>query len=270
MPPATPLPAATVILLRDAAQSPEVLMIERHSRSEFMPDVYVFPGGRVDDADLALGERTAGITHAAARAALPTIPPELALGFFVAAVRETFEEAGVLLARVPGSSELLPPEQVAALGKHRLDVQSGRLSFSELILGEGLELATNTFDVHAHWITPENNPKRFDTIFFSTLAPVGQLAAHDGFESTGHIWIRPEDALDQGRSGKRQMVFPTSCNLETLCGFGTARDALDASRRRPVVAVMPRIEIEDGKRILVIPEEAGYGVRREVVRGGIA
>ena len=264
----TPLPASTVILLRDGPRSPEVLLLERHARSEFLPDMYVFPGGRVDDEDLALGERAAGITLERARAALPSVAPELALGFFVAAVRETFEESGVLLARKTGDGRLLEPARAAELCRQRLEVQAGEVSFRELVLAEDLELATDLLSVHAHWITPETVARRFDTIFFSALTPPGQLAAHDGVESTAHVWIRPEDALDEARKGTRQMIFPTSCNLETLCGFARAEQALAASHARPVVPVLPRVEVEDGRRFLVIPEAAGYGTRREVVRNG--
>ncbi len=261
----TPLPASTVILMRDGTRSPEVLLLERHAKSEFLPDMYVFPGGRVDDDDLALGEAAAGISQERARAALPSVAPELALGFFVAGVRETFEESGVLLARKAG--RLIDPAHAAELCRQRLDVQAGQVSFRELVLGEKLELATDLLAVHAHWITPETVARRFDTIFFSALAPAGQLAAHDGFESTAHVWIRPEDALEEARTGKRQMIFPTSCNLETLCGFARAEQVLAASHARPVVPVLPRVEVEDGRRFLVIPESAGYGPRREVARG---
>jgi 8-oxo-dGTP pyrophosphatase MutT (NUDIX family) len=262
----TPLPASTVILLRDGTRSPEVLLLERHARSEFLPDMYVFPGGRVDEDDLALGERAAGLTRERACAALPSVAAELALGFFVAAVRETFEESGVLLARKAGDGRLVEPARAAELCRQRLEVQAGEVSFRELVLAEELELATDLLAVHAHWITPETVARRFDTVFFSALAPAGQLAAHDGVESTAHVWIRPEDALEEAEKGTRQMIFPTSCNLETLCGFARAEDALAASHARPVVPVLPRVEVEDGRRFLVIPAEAGYGPRREMAR----
>jgi hypothetical protein len=101
-------------------------------------------------------------------------------------------------------------------------------------------------------------PQRFDTLFFAALAPAGQLAAHDGVEATDHVWIRPEDALAQYRADERRLIFPTLCNLETLAGFASAEAALSASRRRPLVPVLPRMVERDGERMLVIPEEAGY------------
>lgn len=263
--PAEAAPAATVILLRDADPSPEVLMIERHAQSDFLPDMYVFPGGRVEEEDAALGDRVAGITPTEAAAALGLDQPRPSLAFFVAAVRETFEESGVLLARRRGKPELLDATRADALARHRIDVQSGKASFRALVLEEDLELAGDCLTVHAHWITPEFVPRRFDTFFFAALLPPGQTAHHDGIESTAHTWIRPEDALDELRAGTRQIIFPTACNLETLTGFASAAAALRASRARPVVPVLPRIMERDGKRRLVIPPEAGYPTTEELI-----
>ena len=255
---ATPVSAATVILLRDGDVSPEVLLLERHAKSEFLPDLYVFPGGRVDAHDHELSDHLPAGGTRAARRALPDTAPELAPALFVAAIRETFEEAGILLARRRGERDLLDAEAARRLARHRLDVQGGSLRFGDLVEQEELELASDLLSVHAHWITPELVPRRFDTFFFSALAPEGQLAAHDGIESTDDVWIRPEDALEQARDKQRQMIFPTLCNLQTLAGFRDARQALAASHERPVVAVLPVLNERDGKRFLVIPDEAGY------------
>ncbi len=256
--PVTPVPAATVILLRDGSRSPEVLLLERHAKSDFLPDLYVFPGGRVEDADQELSDRITGLSEDQARKALPTVAPELALAFFVAAIRETFEECGILLASRRGQDALVGRDLCERLAEHRLDVQSGAHSFVELVRAEDLDLAADRMSVHAHWITPEMVPRRFDTLFFAALAPPGQLAAHDGVESTNHVWIRPEDALAQAGRKERRMIFPTLLNLETLAGFASAELALDASRTRPVVPVLPQIVERDGERHMVIPEEAGY------------
>ena len=255
-----PQPAATVILLRDASPSPEVLMIERHSRSEFLPDMYVFPGGRVDEEDHALADRITGIDPAAL---LPQFEPDRAPAFFVAAIRETFEEAGILLARRAGEARFIDTAAADALSRHRLDVQSGELSFRALVEREKLELAADCLSVHAHWITPEGVARRFDTVFFAAIAPPGQLAAHDGVEATDHLWIRPEEALDQMRAAERRIIFPTASNLRTVCGFEDARAALESSRARPVVPVRPKLVERDGKRLLAIPEEAGYPITEE-------
>ena len=266
--PVEPLPASTVILLRDGSVSPETLLIERHGKSEFLPDMYVFPGGVVEEADHALAHRVTGVTVESAAEALGEVAPDLALGFFVAAIRETFEEAGILLARERGSPKLLDPSRSDELARHRLDVQAGHQSFRELVERENIDLAADQLAVHAHWITPERVPRRFDTFFFSALAPPGQLAQHDGIETTDHLWIRPEDALSETRAGKRRMIFPTAANLETLSGFRAAQEALEASRRRPVVAVTPSITLRDGVRTLVIRSDAGYPTTEEAIRAG--
>ena len=258
MPTSEPVPAATVILIRDGARSPEVLLIERHARSEFLPDMYVFPGGRVEKNDAELARHMTGIGGARASELLNGIDPELALAFFAAAIRETFEESGILLARRRGEEALVGPDVAEALAPHRLAVQGGDESFAELIRAAELELAADCLAVHAHWITPVMVPRRFDTIFFSAFAPPGQLAAHDGIESTDHVWIRPEDALSQAAAGERQIIFPTLCNLETLSGFSEAHAALRASVERPVVPVLPELLEREGRRVLVIPPEAGY------------
>jgi 8-oxo-dGTP pyrophosphatase MutT (NUDIX family) len=258
-----PVPAATVILLRDAAAGPEVLMLARHSKSEFLPDAYVFPGGRVEADDHALGERVAGLSRADASRALRTVPEELALGYFVAAIRETFEESGLLLARPRGKNDLVDAARADALARHRLEVQSGDASFKDLITREDLVLAADLLAVHAHWITPEASPQRFDTIFFAAETPPGQKALHDGVELTDHVWISPAQGLSEYRAKQRQMILPTWANLETLVGFRRAADAVAASRARPIVPITPTMTLRDGQRCIQIPADAGYPTTEE-------
>lgn len=266
MPPATPLPAATVILLRDGPVSPEVLMLRRHGKSEFLPDTYVFPGGRVEESDFELADRVSGLSGAAAAARLGGgRSPREALAFVVAAIRETFEESGILLARRRGAHALVDAATADSLAHHRLGVQEGATPFREIVLAGDLELAGDGLAAHGHWITPEMVPQRFDTLFFTAVAPAGQLAAHDGIEATDHVWVRPEDALARARSGELRIIFPTFANLETLVGFRTAADALESSRKRPLVPVLPRMVERDGERMLVIPEDAGYATSFERV-----
>jgi len=267
--PSTPEPAATVMLLRDSRVSPEVLMLQRHAKSELLPDLYVFPGGRVDAQDRALIPHLGGFSEQGARHKVLHLDMETVGTFLVAAIRETFEEAGILLARRRGERSLLDPEALAPLLHHRLELQSGHLGFGELIERENLELAAECLTVHAHWITPTIVPRRFDTLFLAALAPAGQLARHDGIESSAHIWLRPEDALDQMRSGQRQIIFPTACNLETLSGFANAKQVLESSHTRPVVPVLPRLVERDGARKLVIPREAGYPTLEDPALGAV-
>jgi len=258
-----PVPAATILLLRETRASPEVLMIQRSVRSEFLPDLYVFPGGRVDEPDHELADRIGQFTADRAANLAPTVEPKLALGFFVAAIRETYEEAGILIARRRGEQALIGELLVKDLGQHRLAVQEGSMSFRDLLEREDLELAPDLLAVHAHWITPKMVPHRYDTLFFTASAPLGQLAAHDGFESTAHVWIQPEEALKQAATGDRQIVFPTKCNLETICGHADVDAALGASTARPVVPVVPKIETRAGEPMIVIPVEAAYPTSAE-------
>ena len=255
---AVPVPAATIILLRETRTSPEVLMIQRSVRSEFLPDLYVFPGGRVDQPDHELADRVGRFDAEHAAGLASTVDAKLALGYFVAAIRETYEEAGILLARRRGESRLLDEATMNDLGEHRLAVQDGSMSFRDVLEREDLELAPDLLAVHAHWITPPMMPRRYDTLFFTASTPPDQLAEHDGYESTAHVWIRPEEALEETKAGKRQMVFPTKCNLETLCGHPNVDAAVAASSARPVVPVLPRVESREGKPMIVIPEEAAY------------
>jgi 8-oxo-dGTP pyrophosphatase MutT (NUDIX family) len=263
MPPAEPVPAATIMLLRDAGTSPEVLLLERHAQSEFLPDLYVFPGGRVDPADYELSDRVSGLTAREAVARAPSVDPGAALAFFVAAIRETFEEAGLLLARRRGEPGLVSGELAAEICAHRLALQDGTLPLREIVESYDLELAADRLSVHGHWITPEVVPRRFDTLFFAAAAPRGHEAVHDGVESSDHVWIRPGEAIAQARRKQRQMIFPTLANLQTLTGFASVEDAMQSSHLREVVPVLPRLVGEGGDRRLVIPPDAGYPVTED-------
>lgn len=262
---AVPVPAATIILLRDTVRSPEVLMIQRSVKSEFLPDLYVFPGGRVDESDYEMADQTGGFDGHHAAALATTVEPKLALGFYVAAIRETFEESGILLARRRGEVDLIDEATAKELGQHRLAVQERAMSFRDILEREDLELAPDLLALHAHWITPPMMPHRYDTLFFTAKTAPGHIAAHDGFESTAHVWIRPEEALEQGKTGKRQMAFPTKCNLETLCGHPNVDAAISASAARPVVPILPRVESRGGTPMVVIPEEAAYPTSAEPI-----
>jgi len=257
MPPETPKPSATVILLRDGAGSPEVLLIERHASSSVLPAMTVFPGGAVEPADSTLEDR---IERSAAGAAREQLPSTATLEYCVAALRETFEEVGILLARRRGQSELLDSESAQRIQQHRQLSRSSPDGFRKLLELEDLELALDLLAVHGHWITPEAVERRFDTLFFTALAPAEQSAHHDGIESTSHVWLRPEDALEQARRGARRIIFPTACNLDSLCGFADARSALRASRARPVRPITPRIALRDGERIFELPPDSGYRI----------
>lgn len=261
--PAEPVPAATIMLLREAEGAPEVLMLERHAKSDFLPDLYVFPGGRVDPGDHELADRVGGLTATQAVERAPSVDPEAALAFFVAAIRETFEEAGLLLARQRGEKGLVSGALAAELSAYRLEMQAGKRPLRQIVEQYDLELAGDCLSVHGHWITPEIVPKRFDTLFFTAAAPADHEAAHDGVESSDHVWIRPAEAIAQAKRKERQMIFPTLANLQTIAGFDRVEDAVESSRSRIVVPILPTVAVDGDDRKLVIPPDAGYPLTEE-------
>jgi 8-oxo-dGTP pyrophosphatase MutT (NUDIX family) len=250
-------PAATVVILRDGPAGLEVFMVVRHHEIDFASGALVFPGGKVDAADHA--EAWAGLApHAGSTAER---------AFVVAATRETFEEAGLVLARRRGSAALLDAEKAHGLvERYRAALLAGDTTFLDLVRAEDLMLATDVMVPFAHWITPKSQPKRFDTHFLLVAAPVAQLGAHDGGESVEGLWIRPGQAVEDADAGRRTLVFPTLMNLTKLSRYATVADAVAATRANAVVTVMPRAErLEGGGRKLHIPAEAGYGVTEVVV-----
>jgi 8-oxo-dGTP pyrophosphatase MutT (NUDIX family) len=252
-------PAATVIILRDGAAGIELFMVERRREIEFASGALVFPGGKVDaeDADPAWEELAA--------ATLPA--PERA--FFVAAGRETFEEAGLMLARRQESEEMVDAATTDRLVEtHRTRLLNGEVTFADILRGEELVLAADLLVPFAHWITPERVPKRFDTHFFLVAAPVTQLGVHDGAESAEGFWIAPQQALAEAQAGRRTLVFATRMNLTRLAGYGTVADAVAATRLQPVVTVVPKVKHTPEGRWLQIPAEAGYGVTEVFVEDG--
>jgi len=246
-------PAATAVILRDAPGGGiEVFMVVRHHEIDFASGALVFPGGKVDEADAdPAWEALAPLASAAA--------PERA--FVVAAARETFEEAGLVLARRRGSDALLDAGEAHRLvAAYRSRLATGETSFLDLVRGEDLLLATDLMVPFAHWITPERVGKRFDTHFLLVAAPVAQLGAHDGWESVEGFWIAPRQAVRDAEAGTRTLVLPTHMNLLKLSRYASVADAVAATAASPVVTVMPRIERTPEGRTLHIPAEAGYGV----------
>ena len=249
-----PRPASTILLLRDSAaqQDIEVFMMVRHYEIDFNSGALVFPGGSVDKGDREI----------IANADLFTGGEELdadALSFRIAAIRETFEESGILLARPKGSKTLIDAPRASAIeAGHRKDLCDGSVSFLKVLSDNELVLALDELIPYAHWITPEGMPKRFDTWFFLAAAPPDQLGTHDGKESTDSIWVSPREAVAGGESGRFKLPFPTTRNLIKLGKQVRVQAALDDARGKPVVAVMPVMTRLNGGRQLRIPLEAGY------------
>jgi 8-oxo-dGTP pyrophosphatase MutT (NUDIX family) len=258
---ASPRLAATAVILRDGAEGIEAFMVVRHHAIDFASGALVFPGGKVDagDADAAWAELVPEGVSPAARA------------LYVAAAREAFEEAGLMLGRRRGGEGLLSANETHRLvERYRKRLIEGATTFIALMRSEELTLATELMIPFAHWITPEGLPKRFDTHFLLVAAPVGQLGAHDGSESVEGLWIRPQQALLEAQARTRTLVFATQLNLKKLTGHATVADAVAATRLSPIVTVMPRvIDKTATSRTLQIPAEAGYGVSEVVVEAHI-
>jgi 8-oxo-dGTP pyrophosphatase MutT (NUDIX family) len=255
-------PASTILLLRDSAdkRAPddnsrgeiEVFMMVRHYEIDFNSGALVFPGGSVDKGDQEIIARPGLYSGGEGLDAA-------ALSFRIAAIRETFEESGILLARPSGSKSLVDAGRAGEIeAAHRTALCDGKITFPEVLADNGLVLALDELLPYAHWITPEGMPKRFDTWFFLAAAPPEQMGAHDGKESTDSIWVSPREALAGGESGRFKLPFPTTRNLIRLGKQPNVKAALDDSRGRRVVTVMPVMTKLNGGRQLRIPLEAGY------------
>ena len=252
----SPRLAATAVILRDGAEGIEAFMVVRHRAIEFASGALVFPGGKVDaqDADPAWDELAPARFPAEQRA------------LRVAAAREAFEEAGLVLARRRGSQSLLTAEDALRLERYRSPLIRGETTFFALLRSEGLTLASELMIPFAHWITPEGLPKRFDTHFFLVAAPVGQRGAHDGSESVDGLWIAPWQALKDADAGSRKLVFATELNLKKLTRHATVAEVVAATAATPIVTVMPKVIGRTATtRTLQIPAAAGYGVSEVVV-----
>jgi len=250
------VPAATILLIRDGPPPDgelEVFMVQRHHQIDFATGALVFPGGKVDPGDHDARLRA----HSGPRAASLD---EAALSVRAAAIRETFEECGVLLARPRGQEQLVSAPRLAAIReRYREALEAHDLPLAQLVEEEDLELAVDTLVPFAHWITPEFMPRRFDTTFYLVAAPPDQLALHDGLESVDSLWTTVARARSDAQSGRRTIIFPTLMQLGKLGRSRTVADALAAARAEPVVTVLPRLERDDsGRRRMVLPAEAGY------------
>lgn len=239
--------ASTILLLRDGESGLEVFMVVRHHEIDFASGALVFPGGSVDPGDRELA------ADAALCPPIADVTPDL-MALRVGAIRETFEETGLLLARPRGGRDLVGRDVASAI-----DAAGGRSDFAGALERHGISPAVDLLAPFAHWVTPTFMPKRFDTHFFIAAAPPEQLGIHDGRESVDSVWINPAQALEQAKAGRYTVIFPTRLNLQLLAPARTVAEALDATRARNIVTVMPEpVKLASG-RGLRIPIEAGYG-----------
>lgn len=239
--PAVPRPAATVLLLRDTPAGLEALMTRRSASASFAPGAYVFPGGGVDAAD----------AQAHGLAARRPTQDELRLTQAIAAIRESFEELGILLARRPGGG-FATAQDIARLQRHQ--------PFFTQCAEHGLTLAADQVFVLAHWITDRDLPRRFDVPFLVARMPQGQEPVADEAEQFEPVWVRPEDALARHEAGEFFMIFPTIRTLERLRRFATVQQVLDAcAGEQPLWTSCPRAGWLQGAEVRYMEHEMAYG-----------
>jgi 8-oxo-dGTP pyrophosphatase MutT (NUDIX family) len=246
--------ASTVLVLRDSTRRPEVFMVRRHEGTAFMAGAHVFPGGAVDGTDRDADDSWCdGLSDATLK--LSDLPDEDAIAHHVAAARELFEEAGVLLARdAEGRFVSLAGQDAHARFTHyRRLVHSGELPFKALLEREHLRLAMDALIHFAHWVTPPVDTRRFDTRFFMTRVPPDQVPAHDERETTHGTWLSAAAALSSARDGRIMLPPPTWTTLREIEPFASVEEALRWADRRYVVRREPRVLDWEGRRLLVLP-----------------
>ena len=261
--------AATVMLVRDVevGAGVEVFMLRRTLAAAFAGGMYVFPGGKVDDTDgtTEIEAVSDGLTDLEASAVLGL--PNGGLAYWTAAIRECFEEAGVLMARHAagqGSGGIVrfdDPDVVQRFEHHRHAVHDGALSMVDLCEFEALRLCAGELHYVSHWITPIGEVRRFDTRFFVARAPQAQDPLHDDGETIASLWVSPSEALSRFRQGDLAMIPPTLENLKFLADHTTADAVMTAATAIPTpTAILPKLRIDADGRVIgvVLPDEPDY------------
>lgn len=261
--PVTPKNASTVILIRDQARKRkgpfEVLMVKRNSSLSFVPGAYVFPGGSIDPEDSS--PESAGLVYGMdTRKALELLDgmdePGKVLGAWVAAARETFEEAGILLA-CRSDGKTVPPADEGwndRLARYREMLLANSISFSEILTREGLMIAADRLHYFSHWITPEISPIRFDVRFFLALSPEGQEPSCDGTELIGIKWVTPDEAMEGFHRGRFDMVLPTLITMEELSRFKSSAKAIASTAKKKVHGILTRAREVEGRITEIMPD----------------
>ena len=250
-------PASTVVLVRPASEGVEVFLVRRHDNVAFMGGAHVFPGGRIDASDYM---RDLDVLDGDPDPRMRERTGAEAVAFQVAAVRELFEEAGILLARFPTGDGARGPLVSIAGGAvdrfegYRRALLDGGITLRDLLERERLRIALDALALFAHWVTPLVERRRFDTYFFLAVAPDSQDAAHDDRETTHGVWIRPADALQRSLRGGLALPPPTWTTLRALSRVGTVEDAWRWAKAQRVARVQPCFQQNaDGTRLVMLP-----------------
>lgn len=269
-----PIRHAATVLILDERPDLHVLMLKRNARSVFVGDMWVFPGGAVDEHDATpeADALVAGRTDPACSAELGVDSGGIA--YWVAVLRETFEEAGVLIARDRRTGELLDfrdSDVAERFDRHRHVVNTTESAFIDIVGQERLDLDGAGVHYVARWVTPLGPPRRYDTRFFVTAMPAGQVPLHDDDEAVHHEWVRAADALAANERDEMIMMTPTLSMLQRLASFSSASEALDAAQRasdRDDEAVRIRYNVE-GHRRIAYPADGDYADANPVAEHGL-
>lgn len=243
------------MLVREGARAPEILMLKRHARSVF-GDVHVFPGGLVDPCDTGIDDYCGSVNAVEADKSLGTAN---ALCHYSAAIRELFEETGVLLAYSDRAGKL--PAATSIGEAERRGLIDGQLAWDRLVRERSLSLATQELHYFAHWVTPKSEPKRFSTRFFVAVMPADQQAVHDGVELTDSRWMTANDVLEAQRNRQVQLIYPTYRSLRDIASFQSVSDIVDWAderQRSGIARVLPAIVEIDGKDKVILPGDPRY------------
>ncbi|UTW54057.1 NUDIX domain-containing protein [Kordiimonas sp. SCSIO 12610] len=236
------LPSASILVVRDGKTGLEVLMMERAKTMRFAPGAFVFPGGKVDAEDMKLWRW---------RGQVSDLRMNKETSYKIAALRELFEEVGVCHATGSRHKAVISNSKMAIARK------SGN-EFRRMLVKQGLVLDTKSLEPFAHWVTPENLPRRFDTYFYIAHHK-GQKAKHDGNEAISHRWVNPQKLLDSWEGDQVPLMFPTRLNLVKLARAKTAREAVRMARQTPIVKTLPVMSVNEGKPQVTITNHAEYG-----------
>ena len=251
------IPASTVLVIRDGIDDIEVFMVVRHHQIDFASGALVFPGGKVDENDFNPLLRKHTISSNEIN--------DQELSFRIAGIRECYEEANVLFACEENDSNPISIERLTNLTKWRDKFNNKKGTMYDFAVEENIKFNLDNLIPFAHWITPKMMPKRFDTYFYVAEAPKDHSGSHDGKESVDSIWITPKQALDDCYSKKRTIIFPTRMNLEKLSRFKTVKETLEKIKEETIITVEPKIEKNNDRVFLTIPENAGYGPIKEPI-----
>ena len=258
-----PRPAATVVMLRDGVAGLEVFLVKRHIKSNVLGGAFVFPGGKVDKLDAELDtaryiDQPPLDLHTALNE--PDIDHATAAGLYIAAVREVFEESGVLFAHGAGLAHASRATDMLRQGQ----------AFAAVLAGMQLRLQTSSLAPWSRWITPITPSvmnKRFDTRFFIAAVPAGQVAVHDNFEATESVWLKPRTALEQHRDGLIEMAPPQIMTLAHLSRFEDVQTAMAYAKSRVPPVIQPHPLDIDGTRVICYPGDEQHPVKNRAMPG---